>query len=145
MTLSCCAEASSVCKDRHALGRGWVRWLSCGLACMLGSESGVGFVRERAAHYPCLVAGGSQFFCMLQHHMPLFGGSFDMNRCCCVKPLHGTTNYRSRPTETLVSTLFGAESAHLRGEFSTKKSFFFSSGRKIPMSCVAQWHCVGRC
>ena len=64
--------------------------------------------------------------------MPLFDGSFDMNRCCCVKPLHGTTNYRSRPTETSVSTLFGAESAHLRGEFSTKKSFFSVPEEKSP-------------
>ena len=78
VTLSCCAEASPVCKDRRGFGRGWVRWWFCVLAFlsfMLTEPWRNSLLLEWTG--PTFIDGGGQFFgtasaawCSMVQHMP---------------------------------------------------------------------------
>ena len=123
VTLSCCAEASPVCKDRRGFGRGWVRWWFCVLAFisfMLTEPWRNSLLLEWTG--PTFIEGGGQFFgtasaawCSICQ--PQYGGIIRHNGCAAasLKPMEQRTtgNYHNWPTEILVFTPCAqAESAH---------------------------------
>ena len=99
VTLSCCAEASPVCKDRRGFGRGWVRWWFCALAFIFFMLTfGVNGPNLYWWRWPVL----RDSKCSMVQHGAAYAshsmvGSLDIWLCCSQFEEHGTTNYRSLP------------------------------------------------